>query len=233
MATSKVTLKLLIDTQSHKVLFAEAGKEFVDFLFTLLFLPVGTVIKLLTKQSMVGSIGNLYDSIENLSEIYMQPNQDKNSLLNPQTFAAKASILLLDVVPVAQNKKFYRCSNYSCTHFSITDVPRIACPSCHYSMSSEVSFVGRAVAKDKKEAASDQGGYVKGVVTYMVADDLVVQPMSTISCITLLNKFNVKEVGALEERVVDLGMTEGSKLLKASLQSKSVLTSVFLGDTVT
>ncbi|RYQ93302.1 hypothetical protein Ahy_B09g099571 [Arachis hypogaea] len=38
----------------------------------------------------------------------------------------------------------------------------------------------------------------------------------------LINKFNVKEVGALQEKVVQLGMNEGLRLLKASLQSKSV-----------
>ena len=57
-------------------------------------------------------------------------------------------------------------------------------------------------------SSDDEGGYVKGVVTYMVMDDLVVKPMSTISSIALLQKFSVKEVGALEERVVDLGMDE-------------------------
>ncbi|CAK9163216.1 unnamed protein product [Ilex paraguariensis] len=61
----------------------------------------------------------------------------------------------------------------------------------------------------KEEAATRElGGFVKGLVTYLVADDLVIQPMSTISCINVLKKFNAKEVGSLEERVVDLGMDE-------------------------
>lgn len=51
-------------------------------------------------------------------------------------------------------------------------------------------------------------GLVKGVVTYMVLDDLVVKPMSTISSITLLNEFCVKDVGVLKEKVVTLGMDE-------------------------
>lgn len=37
-------------------------------------------------------------------------------------------------------------------------------------------------------------------------DDLEVMPMSTISNITLLNKFNVATVGDLEEKVVHLSM---------------------------
>lgn len=61
---STVSLKLLVDSKRHKVLFAEAGKDFVDFLFTLLSLPVGTVIRLLAKHGMVGSLGKLYESVE-------------------------------------------------------------------------------------------------------------------------------------------------------------------------
>ncbi|KAM4094086.1 hypothetical protein ACJW30_06G168800 [Castanea mollissima] len=86
-------------------------------------------------------------------------------------------------------------------------------------MNSKLNFV---------DPPSTKGGYVKEVVTYMVMDDLEVKPMCTTSTFTLLNKFNVKELGVLEEKVVDLGMDEGVKLFKASLQSKSVLTDVFL-----
>lgn len=78
MGDAKVSLRLLIDTSSNKVLFAEAGKDFVDFLFNLFALPLGAVIRLLTKNRMVGSLGNIYESIENLSETYLQPNQNKN-----------------------------------------------------------------------------------------------------------------------------------------------------------
>ncbi|PON75319.1 hypothetical protein PanWU01x14_042860 [Parasponia andersonii] len=52
------------------------------------------------------------------------------------------------------------------------------------------------------------GGYVKGVVTYMVMDDLGVKPMSTTSSVSILKKLNVKDVGVLEERTVKLGLNE-------------------------
>ncbi|EXB37716.1 hypothetical protein L484_010190 [Morus notabilis] len=51
---------------------------------------------------------------------------------------------------------------------------------------------------------------------------------SDMSSIVMLNKFNVKEVGALEEKIVSVGMKEGLKLLKASLQTNTVHTDVFL-----
>ncbi|KAL4576364.1 hypothetical protein LXL04_012456 [Taraxacum kok-saghyz] len=222
-ASSQGSLKLLIDTNAKKVLFAEANKEFVDFLFHILSLPMGTVIKLLTKNSMVGSLGKLYDSIENLSDTYMQPNQSKSSVLNPKTVNYGANVPLLltnDVVPMGQ--KFYRCSR---CYRTVTDDPTVMCPDCSYRMNNETTYVkGNGGVKETGEG----GGFVKGVVTYMVMDDLEVKPMSTISSITMLNKFNVKEVGGLQEKLVSLDMTEGLKLLKASLQCKNVLTSVFL-----
>ncbi|CAI0467698.1 unnamed protein product [Linum tenue] len=211
MATPKVTLKLLINKKTNKVLFAEAGKDFVDFLFTLLSFPLGTVIKLLSKNRMVGCLGNLYQSIEELGDAFFQPKIGKATVLNPK-----------------------------------------------------IPF--RPTSTDKAVGVnSEEGGFVKGVITYMVMDNLEVKPMSTISSITMLNKFNVQEVGALEEKVIELGMDEvtlsvfplalfmdpqiswilirevgfrfcffcllfqGLNLLKASLQSQTVLTNVFLG----
>lgn len=72
-------------------------------------------------------------------------------------------------------------------------------------MSTQLTFVGGG---GMLNGMAEGGGFVKGVVTYMVSDDLVVKPMSTISSITMLNKFNVKEVGCLEEKVVSLEMKE-------------------------
>ncbi|CAN0898013.1 hypothetical protein LINGRAHAP2_LOCUS19461 [Linum grandiflorum] len=88
-------------------------------------------------------------------------------------------------------------------------------------MSLEVIFSGADSVKNINE-----GGFVKGVVNYMVTDNLEVEPLSTISILDLLKKLNIQQV---EEKVVDIGMDEGLKLLKASLQSKTVLTNVFLG----
>ncbi|KAL7237818.1 hypothetical protein ACSBR2_004009 [Camellia fascicularis] len=195
MATSnKVSLKLLIDIKANKVLFAEAGKDFVDFLFNLLSLPLGTVIRILTKHSMVGSLGNLYDSIENLNNTYLQPNQNKDSLLKRNPRHHHQSVLL----------KFLSC--WPTTYRQTENDPKAVCPNCKHYMSTEVPYIAREAVKEVLNG--DEGGFVKGVVTYMVMDDLAVKPMSAISSITLLSKFNVKEVGALEERVAHLGMDE-------------------------
>ncbi|CAO2204609.1 unnamed protein product [Urochloa humidicola] len=72
-------------------------------------------------------------------------------------------------------------------------------------------------------------GFVQGIVTYMVRDNLAVSPMTAVSSITLLKIFAVKDIGDIQEKTVQLGYNEGLAILKASLQSKTVLTDVFLG----
>ncbi|KAI4348109.1 hypothetical protein L6164_008870 [Bauhinia variegata] len=212
MASTKFSIKLLIDTTSERVLFAEAGKDFIDFLFSLLSLPIGTVFSLLTKEDMEGSIGNIYKSIENLNETYIQPNKNKDILLKQSASFSASEISLL--MPPATGKLFM-CSN-RCS-YRVTDDRTVTCPSCRRSLNREVEYFG------------GEGGFVKGVATYMVMDDLVVQPMSTISGIALLEKFKIKDVGSLQEKTVDFGMVECLDLLKASLECKLVLTIVWLG----
>ncbi|KAI3429117.1 Dirigent protein [Psidium guajava] len=238
MATGKVSLKLLVDKSNRMVLFAEGGKDFVDFLFHVLVLPVGTVIQLLTKIGMVGSLGNLYRSVEKLNEVYIRSSKD--ILLNPKAppFLSEIPFLLPETSSLDSTlKTYYRCSSRSSTYCGnyVAEDPSAKCPQCNCSMNHKLTLVQSPADKPMASAGSaaesdHKGGFVQGVVTYMVMDDLEVKPMSTISSITMLNQFNVKEVGHLEEKVVSLGMDEGIKLLRASLHSKHVLTDVFLGE---
>ncbi|GAB4857121.1 hypothetical protein Ancab_015048 [Ancistrocladus abbreviatus] len=133
MAEKHVNAKLLIDTKTNKVLFAEGGKDFVDFLFYILSLRVGAVVRLLTKETMAGSLGNLYDSVESLSNDYIQPTFHKDSLLKPSLSPCKA-----DIVPL------------------------------------------QSTAQAPIRSLGYDNGFVKGLVNYMIMDDLAVKPMSTV-----------------------------------------------------
>ncbi|XP_024315230.1 uncharacterized protein LOC112270892 [Brachypodium distachyon] len=119
-STAALSMKLLVDTKAERVLFAEASEEAVDFLLSILTLPVGT--------------------------------------------------------------------------------------------------------------GADNEGFVRGIVTYTVMDDLKVTPMSAISSVTLLTSCGVKDLSVLQEKTVQVGYNEGLEILKASLQSKTVLTDVFLAN---
>ncbi|XP_056690423.1 uncharacterized protein [Spinacia oleracea] len=175
-----ISLKLLIDTKANKVLFAEAGKEFVDFLFHIMSLPIGTVINLLNVNSMVGSLGALYKSIDSLSSDYFQPNLSKETVLKPRAPVNVPLLSLNDAAPT-DKKVLYRCN------------------SSHSGSQNNAASASTEVGS---------GGYVKALVTYMVMDNLEVKPMSTITGITLMNKFRVKDVSALEEKEVQVGLNE-------------------------
>jgi len=56
MAGTKVSLKLVLDKRKQRLLFAEADKEFVDFLFSIFNLPVETVTRLLKEGGMVARL---------------------------------------------------------------------------------------------------------------------------------------------------------------------------------
>ncbi|KAK9683407.1 hypothetical protein RND81_10G138600 [Saponaria officinalis] len=222
----KMSLKLLVDTTSNKVLFAEAGKDFVDFLFHIMSLPVGTIVKLIGLKGMVGSVADLYKSISSLDNAYLQENIAKDAVLNPKSNVS-VPLLLLNESPKPVITTLYRCSGShysSCSAHNVTDDPNRTCPSCRGRMNTSVTYL-RAVEANSSSTAN---GYVKGVMTYMVMDNLEVKPSSTISAITLLNKSHVKDIGSLVEKEVQIGLNEGVEILKASLETKAVLSTVFL-----
>jgi hypothetical protein len=231
MATPELSMKLLIDTKARRVLFAEASKDVVDFLFSLLSLPVGTAVKLLGKEAMVGSVGHLYASVEKLDTTYLQAGAAKDALLHPTVFSAAvsntSSLLGLPPPPspqAPQPKTFYRC-NSQCTSYDdydygsrgtcqscrgfITDAYGTSCTSCGGQMTTQLTLLpsGGQVAAQAAAVVSSKG-FVQGIVTYTVLDDLSVTPMSSISSITLLNNFAVKDLAALQEKTVQIGYKE-------------------------
>lgn len=78
----------------------------------------------------------------------------------------------------------------------------------------EITDLHYAAAESRKVPCTQCGGehakigLVKDMVRFMVMDDLAIQPMTIENVKTLLNKFNVKDLGALQEKVVYLGMSE-------------------------
>ncbi|KAJ8620822.1 hypothetical protein MRB53_029351 [Persea americana] len=252
----KLSLKLLIDKTGKGLLFAEAGKDFIDLLFSFLALPLGSVVRLLTNKSRIDvSISSVYESVENLIETYIRSGLDKISLqglvtpsLSSCSRRSQPSPLLLCSDTDAKTEAttmwcYYRCDYSSCLPYYsnrgrqqyLSDVKGTTCPSCGTAMDSKAEYVAPATTSStasggdgEGEKSSEKRGFVKGVVTYMVMDDLEATPMSTISSIDLLTKFNVRDVGALEEKVVKVGVEEVLLLLKASLQSRTALTDVFL-----
>ncbi|XP_078173330.1 uncharacterized protein LOC144567145 [Carex rostrata] len=234
---NKLKLKLIIDKKSNKVLFGEARRDLVDLIFSLLALPLGAITKLLAKDAFVGSIGEVYDSLSKINGTHILCYGKQSSLLNPPLATTSSYNSNFFLPPSAfQDKKdrwFYICSSaydiqMSCCPY-VSRVEGTTCLGCGKIMDSQTGF------KDPKfdtgtvvEVSSDGKECVDGEVTYSVMDDLTMVPMSTLSSIALFSKFEIKDLGSIQEITVTIGFEEGLKLVKASLESKTVLTDVFL-----
>ncbi|KAJ4773374.1 GTPase obg [Rhynchospora pubera] len=176
---------------------------------------------------MVGCLGSTYGSLEKLDNDYFLSSKTKSRLLNPTSSKAawiKSLWFSVDFDHVTP-PKYYQCSGpggldckpcYQRSSNYVTDVYESPCPVCKRQMTMKVEYTG------------EEKGFVKDAMPYIIMDDLSVSPMSTASTITLLSKFSVRDVSCLEERIVRLRRKEALGLLKASLQSKTVLTDVFL-----
>ncbi|KAM0853592.1 hypothetical protein ACQ4PT_050983 [Festuca glaucescens] len=203
-------MKLLVDSgpPCPRVVFAEARKDAVDFLFSLLSMPTGTALKLLGNESMVGCIGNLYTSIEKL-DAHFQPGATKDAILTPTVLspAAKSNRSFFRLPePSPAMKRFFGWGGYtySSSRNYVTEERGARCPMC----GSERVSAGR-----------------HGDSQYVSSEHLTQEAKG----IALINTVAVSDLGALQERTVQLGYKEGVEILKTSLQSNTVLTDVFLG----
>ncbi|KAL6529638.1 hypothetical protein OROGR_015261 [Orobanche gracilis] len=61
--STTLILKVIVQKTTSKLLFAEADENFVDFLFSLLTIPLGGVEHLLGSSTSLKNIDNLYQSI--------------------------------------------------------------------------------------------------------------------------------------------------------------------------
>ncbi|KAK6134779.1 hypothetical protein DH2020_031449 [Rehmannia glutinosa] len=78
----KFTLKVMINKQKSKVLFAEAGSDFVDVLLSFLTLPLGRIVMVLNdhygdKTPAIGSLTTLYKGLSNLDDVHFPSMFDK------------------------------------------------------------------------------------------------------------------------------------------------------------
>jgi len=73
----KVSLRVMVDKERNRVLYAEAGKDFVDVLLSFLRLPLGTIIARLISQESnleavkLGIISSLYQGVSDLDQQYL------------------------------------------------------------------------------------------------------------------------------------------------------------------
>lgn len=195
MKARKIIVKLIVQKVDNKVLYAESTEDFIDLLFSLLTVPLGSMEELLGGHSSLKCVDNLYKSVGDLNvDRFMGSNNLKEMLLSPK-------------LPLG-----YLCKNQVLDVKEVTVKPQL-CIKKNYDESKKFfTYTGQCKRYVKGPKASDGNtardqGYVKGPATFMVTDDLVVTPLSSISSICLLKSLNA-DISSLEKRVISVGEEE-------------------------
>ncbi|EYU34012.1 hypothetical protein MIMGU_mgv1a023826mg [Erythranthe guttata] len=81
--SKKMILKLMLKKSTNELLFAQCEEDFIDFLFSLLTIPLGGVENLLGGNTCLKNIDNLYTSLENINgDKYLRNPDTKGRLIN-------------------------------------------------------------------------------------------------------------------------------------------------------
>lgn len=175
----KMDVKVMVRKSDSKILFVEAEADFADLLFSLLTLPLGGVLHMLNGCSSLDCIDKLYNSTFELNtDRYFRSQELKDKLANPQ------------------------CAPQFNLHNQILPIGAVRLPDITNSMQFEIVDPESSIG-----GSSSNGGFAKAQSMFMVTDDLVMTPMSSISGISFLNRSKVSLLD-LEERVVNIGVKE-------------------------
>ncbi|CAN6229391.1 unnamed protein product [Urochloa humidicola] len=216
-----VAVKLFIDKEKQRVLFAESDKDFVDVLFSFLTLPLGTIVRLLGKQSGVGCLDEVYKSVEALSVEHFQTKACKAMLLSPLNAAASQCNQLKIRVDDTNPRKIGICLNSKCYISSYSSVPDAICKNC----ASGLTFMEHPQINHSTSVGyNGDGGFVKSGLKLIITDDLQVAPSSTSVVFSLLDKFGIHTESNVEEKILELDSNKIISLLKRALIPQQPLT---------
>ncbi|KAF8394967.1 hypothetical protein HHK36_018906 [Tetracentron sinense] len=215
-----ISLKVLVDKEKNRVVFAESDKDFVDVLFSFLTMPIGTIIRLIRSQSFVfgtGCMNNLYESVDKLDVQHLCTPTCKTMLLSPRSSAETHSRSLKVNIDDTEPTQYYRCIS-GCVNSVYKNVR------CYCGKMTEREYS----IESSNPANGEKGVFVKEATRFMISDDLHVTLMSTMTSLSLLSKLGIKTRRSVEEKTVNIEENV-LQLLMSLLSSETPLTnSVFL-----
>ncbi|XP_009630965.1 uncharacterized protein [Nicotiana tomentosiformis] len=199
----KLELKLTLRKSTNKVLCAEAGNEFVDFLFNFLTIPLGSIEDALKGSSGLECIDNFYKSVEILDSKWFNTPPKRNSYISEENLNDNLKTMLLKPGIAPHHKSEYQLLQISEGKSEIYNLydPR------YY------DFVRNSYRHKFQKFAKEPS-------LFYVMDNLEVRPLSSTSTICLLQELNVP-MNDIEEQMISFGESEALSLLKASLTSSS------------
>ncbi|KAJ8639397.1 hypothetical protein MRB53_016091 [Persea americana] len=226
-AAKQMSLTLLVDKERKRVIYAESGKDFVETLLSFLTMPLGTAIKLSGKQSNMGSLTMLYQSLEDLDLELLNTKSCKDMLLLPRSSAEKLyeNLHLTVNIGAINPTQYYACPYWKSgnqEHRLVSTVENARCR-CRETMRINITEKKRPDV----DANGEDGVFIKGKMRFMVRDDLQASVVSSAASFALLRELGISDASMVEQRNVNVGEEEAISLLGASLISNSVLSDVF------
>ncbi|KAL1566960.1 hypothetical protein AAHA92_02494 [Salvia divinorum] len=202
---TKFSLNVMINKDKNEVLFAEADNNFVDIVLNFLTLPLGRIIKVLHNHEAaagIGSLTNLYHSLQDLDSSYFLTEGAKKALLNPTSSSESEYNMLKVDITDSPPPEYFKCSK---------------CPNS-----------GKTA--NKRSETGSGGVYTTHVSSFIISDDLRILP-SDKGYSNTISFLRIRDSDKAETINVDFGFNEVIKLLKASLTSQSPLSEVILNQT--
>ncbi|XP_010418330.1 PREDICTED: uncharacterized protein LOC104703932 [Camelina sativa] len=233
-AKPKFSLRLIIDEEKNRVVLAEAGKDFVDVLCSLLTLPMGTIVRLLEKHqnpqpSIVGCFHNLYKSVSDMDVDNFETQTGKKFLLYPRSAKSSHCRNLKLNIDDTEVTKFFVCPNFvstqPCSEVYI-NISSTRCRCCGRSMSHELHCEGEQTYSCLGDKSN--GVFLSCRTSFIITDDLKVALNSMGLVLNVLNDLGYDGFDKLQEMVIDVGFEEVLTLLGCMFTSESPLTDTFL-----
>ncbi|KAE9618128.1 hypothetical protein Lalb_Chr03g0042891 [Lupinus albus] len=224
----KVTLKILVDKKINEVVFAEAGKDFVDILLSFLTFPLGTIARIVSNDSnmpkvSVGSLSSLYQSVANLDVSHFSSETCKEMLLHPRNSSEDYSQNIKLNIDDTEKTKYFICEDWECNRqgrgglLSIFRNTRCKCG----------KLMNREILQEKTSLLN-MLGFVHDESTFIIFDNLSVIADNDQSGFYQPKNFGYKYFNAMKVVPVNITQKEIVDLLKISLLSKTPLTDFFL-----
>ncbi|PRQ34327.1 hypothetical protein RchiOBHm_Chr5g0067581 [Rosa chinensis] len=224
-----ISLKALVDKGSNKVIFIESDNDFVDVLFSFLTIPIGTIVKLTSKQAVplhIGCMNNLYDSVVNIDVQHFETEAYRDMLLSPQNGAESYCKNLKVKIDDFVQKGYFLCESWNCTFFENRLLSHYKGDCCQCGRCMNVSCGLTAPSSVEK----DGGIFVKKkTARLMITDDLhVMSPLSAATCSIITNLGVGNENSKVEQLSFKVEVNQVMELLMSSLVSKTPLTEILL-----
>jgi hypothetical protein len=202
----KLPLTLLVDKEKNRVVLAETSGDIVDILFGFLTLPLGTIIRIVSKnqhddepsqQETIGCIKNLYKSVENFSDRFFRHSECKAMLLYPHNNCESLCQNLKLNVDDSKPTKYFTCKICGEGVFSIYS--GVIC--CE-------KFMVQVENVHHRGFGGNEAGFVKKGTLYLIFDDLKVLQSFPGNTLQQLQQLGYRNINELIEMHVTVGLKE-------------------------